>query len=138
MIKKADNVLNNNFLIRFFIPSLFLLFCLYPFLFNLQSSLSLPSEQKTKKPNPRTSSSPSTPKKIHGWALRAHLHCQHSKTQQVIDLLSPRRHRAVFCRRRVVVPNHSHSRLYSFLGFFFFLYSSPIGWRGVIFVAMGF
>ena len=30
MIKKADNVLNNNFLIRFFIPSLFLLLCLYP------------------------------------------------------------------------------------------------------------
>ena len=113
MIKKADNVLNNKFFNPFFIPSLSLFFCLYLFLF------SLPSEQKTKKPNPRTSSSPSTPKKIHGWALRAHLHCQHSKTQQVIDLLSPRRHRAVFCRRRVVVPNHSHSRLYSFLGFFF-------------------
>ena len=44
MIKKADHVLNNNFLI----PSLSLLFRLYPFLF------SLPSEQKTKKPNPRS------------------------------------------------------------------------------------
>ena len=44
MIKKVDHVLNNNFLI----PSLSLLFRLYPFLF------SLPSEQRTKKPNPRS------------------------------------------------------------------------------------
>ena len=44
MIKKADNILNNNFLI----PSLSLLFRLYPFLF------SLPSEQRTKKPNTRS------------------------------------------------------------------------------------
>ena len=44
MIKKVDHILNNNFLI----PSLSLLFHLYPFLF------SLPSEQRTKKPNPRS------------------------------------------------------------------------------------
>ena len=43
MIKKANHVLNNNFLIP-----LSLLFRLYPFLF------SLPSEQRTKKPNPRS------------------------------------------------------------------------------------
>ena len=48
----------------------------------------------------------------------AHLHCQHSKTQQVIELLSLPSHRAVFCRCRVVVPNHSHKFL-NFLGFFF-------------------
>ena len=67
MIKKADNVLNNNFLIRF----LSLIYSFSSVFIPFSSVFSLPSEQKTKKPNPRTSSSPSTPKKIHGWALRS-------------------------------------------------------------------
>ena len=49
MIKKADNVLNNNFLIRF----LSLLYSFSSVFIPFSSVFSLPSEQKTKKPNSR-------------------------------------------------------------------------------------
>ena len=100
MIKKADNVLNNNFLIRF----LSLLYSFSPVfsfpseqktafsssLFLFSSVFSFPSEQKTKKPNPRTSSSPSTPKKIHGWALRSsELSADQHLQPEITQLRSP-------------------------------------------------
>ena len=116
MIKKADHVLNNKFLI----PSLSLLFRLYPFLFSLSS------EQKTKKPNPRSPY-------LHRRQRRstAGLYVRQSSSPQ-LALQDPASNRAFVSAESSFWITHTD---FSVFWVFFFLYSSPIGWRGVIFVA---
>ena len=139
MIKKADNVLNNNFLIPF-------LSLLYLF-----SSVFIPFSSvfpQSRKPKSQTYTHPHLHRRQRRSTAGLYIRRSSSPLSALQDpasnqafvaaesssrILSPPSRRAVFCRHRVVVPNHSH-RFLSFLGFFF-LYSSPIGWRGVIFVA---
>ena len=121
MIKKADNVLNNKFFNPFFIPSLSLFFCLYLFLF------SLPSEQRTKKLNPR---SPHLYRRQ--GRSTAGLYVRQSSSPQ-LPLQDPASNRAFVTAESSFRITHTD---FSVFWVFFFLYSSPIGWRGVIFVAM--
>ena len=129
MIKKADNVLNNNFLI----PSLSLLFRLYPFLF------SLPSEQRTKKPNP---CSPHLHRRQRRSTTGLYVRRSSSPQSALQDPASNRAFITTESSSHILSPSSccskSLTQISQFFGFSFFFscIPQPIGWRDMIFVAV--
>ena len=114
MIKKADNVLNNNFLIPF-------LSLLYPF-----SSVFIPFSSvfpQSRKPKSQPHARPHLHRRQRRSTAGLYVRQSSSPLSALQDPASNRAFVAaesstVFCRCRVVVPNHSH-RFLNFLGFFF-------------------
>ena len=120
MIKKADNILNNNFLIPF-------LSLLYPF-----SSVFIPFSSvfpQSRKPK----SQPHARPHLHRRQRRstAGLYVRRSSSP-LSALQDPASNRAFVAAESSFRITHTD---FSVFWVFFFLYSSPIGWRGVIFVA---